>query len=161
MQPQRETRLFEQFLDKAVGEYKFEIGSLTICDPAANLVQHFEHLLGTSAYNGYFPKLTEVQCKKCRDDVIYTATPETLRKLLLLESYEISKWRIEGQDVATHSGMTLYYGQLPCISTFLRFGSRDEFNFIKTVLSDLGLCKLNEKHLREIKQRKLGRTKHE
>jgi hypothetical protein len=30
MQPQREARLFQQFLDKAVGEYKFAIGSLSI-----------------------------------------------------------------------------------------------------------------------------------
>lgn len=154
MQPQREARLFQQFLDKAVGEYKFAIGSLSISDSSDSLVQHFEHLLATTACNGFFPKLTEVQCQKCKDHIIKTATPETLGKLLLLESYAISKWRVNGHDVATNSRMVLYYGQLPCISTFLRFNTREEFQLIKTVLSDLGLCKLNEKHLSEIKQRK-------
>jgi hypothetical protein len=40
MQPQRETKLFEEFLDKAVGESRFVNGILSICDPSDSLVRY-------------------------------------------------------------------------------------------------------------------------
>ena len=71
---------------------------------------------------------------------------------MLLQSVDISKWLIEGQPVTTQSRVTLYYGMKPCISTFLQFETTSQFEFIKRVLADLDFCKLNEKHLKPIKQ---------
>ncbi len=71
---------------------------------------------------------------------------------MLLQSIDISKWRIEGQAVATQSRIMLYFGMKPCISTFLQFETTGQFEFIKQALSDLNLCKLNEKHLKPIKR---------
>ena len=72
---------------------------------------------------------------------------------MLLQGVDISKWFIEGQPVTTQSHVVLYYGIKPCISTFLQFETTSQFEFIKRVLADLEFCKLNEKHLKPIKQR--------
>ena len=66
----------------------------------------------------------------------------------LVRSYVIEAWKIDGRPVATKSMLTMHYGALPCLSTFLEFGSVEEFERIREVFAEVGLCTLNPKHLK-------------
>ena len=67
------------------------------------------------------------------------------------QTFEIKKWRINGQEVDTRSRIMIHFGERPYISTMLVFETFEQFQSIKRVLEDIGLCKLNEKHLKMIK----------
>lgn len=168
MQPARQRELFAEFLKKAVAEYTFSGGSLTFFIGAAPAflpleaqgqwghvtgedVQRFEQLLGTTAREGAFYSLTPQQCEVALTELIRRSP--LLPGSILVQSVDIAKWLIEGQPVATQSRFALYYGMKPCISTFLEFETTGQFEFMKGVLADLDFCKLNEKHLKPIKQR--------
>jgi hypothetical protein len=167
MEPARQRELFDEFLKKAVAEYSFNGGSLTLFVGSApaflpleaqgtwghvtsNDVQRFEQLLGTGAHEGAFYSLAPQQCEVALNEIIRNST--LIPGAMLLQGVDISKWLIQDQPVATQSQIMLYYGMKPCISTFLQFRTTDEFEFIKRVLSDLQFCKLNEKHLKPIKR---------
>jgi hypothetical protein len=167
MQPARQRELFAEFLKRAVAEHSFTGGSLTffIGDAPAFLpldvrgqwghvtsddVRYFEQLLGTPAHEGAFYSLTAQQCEVALTELIQRSS--LLPSSMLLQSVDISKWLIEGQPVTTQSKIMLYYAMKPCISTFLQFETTSQFEFIQQVLADLAFCKLNEKHLKPIKQ---------
>jgi len=167
MQPARQRELFAEFLKRAVAEHSFTSGSLTFIlgtAPAflpleaqgqwghvtSDDVRHFEQLLGTPAREGAFYTLAPQQCEAALTELIQRRA--LLPGSMLLQSVDISKWLIEGQPAATQSRVTLYYGMKSCISTFLQFETTSQFEFIKRVLADLDFCKLNEKHLKPIKQ---------
>ena len=167
IEPTRQKALFDEFLEKAVAEYSATGGSLTLFvglaptyiasdlqemreDPKRAQVEHFEKLLGIPSHNnGSFYSLTGQQCETALAELIQESG--LMRGSMLLQGFEISKWRIEGRPVELQSRIHLYYGVKPCISTFLRFETMEQFEFIKGVLSDLNFCKLNEKHLKPIK----------
>ena len=113
-------------------------------------VRHFEQLLGTPAREGAFYSLTAQQCEAALTELIQRSS--LLPGSMFLQGVDISKWLIEGQPVATQSRVALYYGMKACISTFLEFETTNQFQFVKRVLADLDFCKLNEKHLKPIKQ---------
>ena len=150
----RERELFRKFLDAAVGEFKNDSGNFSVFDPTRELVKKFEALFGMTALGDGFFNLNGEQCEVVVDEIIKAEAAGGAGRFMLLQSFEISKWRIDGKDFPTDSRMGLYYGKLPCVSTFLRFNSLEEFQFIKRALEDLNFCKLNEKHLKEIRERK-------
>ena len=167
MEPTRQKALFAEFLKKAVAEYSFTGGSLTLfIGPApaffpaegqamwghatSDDVRRFEQLLGTTARQGAFYSLTPQQCELALTELIQNRA--LIPGSMLVQSVDISRWLIEGQPVTTQSQVMLYYGMKPCISTFLQFETTGQFEFIKRVLSDLDFCKLNEKHLKPIKR---------
>jgi hypothetical protein len=113
-------------------------------------VRHFERLLGTQACDGAFQSLAPQQCEAALTELIQRSS--LLPGSMLLQSVHISKWLIEGEPVTAPSRISLHYGMKPCISTFLQFETIHQFEFIKRVLADLKFCKLNEKHLKPIKQ---------
>ena len=169
MQPARQRELFAEFLRRAVaahsfadgGSLQFFIGDAPPFLPleaqaqwghvTSDDVRHFEQLLGASARQGAFYSLTSQQCEAALTELIQRGA--LLPGSMLLQGVDISGWLIEGQPVTTQSRVVLYYGMKPCISTFLEFETPGQFEFIKHVLADLGFCKLNEKHLKPIKQR--------
>ena len=69
----------------------------------------------------------------------------------LAQSFQVTQWRIDGQEAPTQSSLIIQYGQLPCLSTFLLVETVEEFQSVQKVLAELGLCKLNEKHLKRMK----------
>lgn len=167
MDPSRQRALFDEFLKKAVAEYSFTGGSLTLhvgspppFFPAESQgmwghvtsddVQRFEQLLGTAARNGSFHGLSPQQCETALNELIRHSA--MIPGVMLLQGVDISKWLIDGQPAPTQSRIHLYYGMKPCISTFLQFETTAQFEFIQRVLSDLDFCKLNEKHLKPIKR---------
>ena len=72
----------------------------------------------------------------------------------LAQLFEITKWRIDGQEVPTISSVSIHFGQLPCISTFFQFETVEKFYSVRRVLEDIGLCKLNEKYRKPIRTKK-------
>ena len=171
MPPARQKALFGAFLEQAVAKCVWTGGSLslyagpapTFLPPAAQGlwghvtaadVKRFEELLGATARDGGFYSLTPQQCDAALDELIQH--PTLVPGSMLLSAVDISQWLIEGKPVETQSRVTLYYGFKPCLSTFLEFETTGQFEFIKRVLADLDLCKLNDKHL---KPNKRGATK--
>jgi hypothetical protein len=167
MRPARQRELFGEFLSIAVADHKFLAGSLTVTDytvssrgmiinhSAGEAVQRFERLLDIKAQNHSFHSLPPEQVEKCLNELIRdnVSKPDEPIRLMLLQPVAIGKWRINGQEIAISSEITLYYGLRPCISTFLQFETVEQFRYIKRVLEELRFCKLNEKHLKVIKRK--------
>ena len=103
--------------------------------------------------------LDHEQCAKCIDELIKDEAfaPGAASSFLLTHSIVIAKWRIDGEEVPTSSRVVMNYGRLPCISTFFQFETVEQFQSVKRVLEDIGLCKLNEAHLKPIKIRKAAK----
>lgn len=162
MAPARQKHLFDAFLDRAVAERKITSASLLISslgqpalNPIADVIQHFEILLNTTARSGHFTRLTEPQFDQCFATI--KADPKLtsdMRGLLLLtQRLTVTKWRIDGTEFATNSHFDLSYGSSPSVTTFLTFESVDQFRFVQGVLAELRFCRLNEKHLKPVKTR--------
>lgn len=56
--------------------------------------------------------------------------------------------------MATDSHLVMHYGELPCVSTLFEFETVDQFHYVQRVLAELGLCKLNEKHLKPVRTKR-------
>jgi hypothetical protein len=151
----REKQLFGQFLETAVAEYGFSMGSLTVFASSDEIVERFERLLNVTAHNRSFPALSPQQCEKCLEELIaYDAMkPSEASSFMFTQRVEISKWRIDRAEVPTNSSFLLYYGRSARIATFLYFETVEQFRWIKHIFEDLRFCKLNEKHLKLEKRR--------
>ena len=160
MPAERAKTLFGQFLAAAVAEHKFISARLSIHDSSGQMVPRYERLLGTQSQEGRgrFDALTLDQSERCLDELIRDEASGAGRagRLLLAQSFEVTKWRVGGQEVPTRSLLSIHYGQLPCLTTFLQFESLEQFLSVQRVLADIGLCKLNEKHLKPVKISRRG-----
>jgi hypothetical protein len=148
---------FQEFLATAVAEHNFSSASLMIQDPSGQVVPRYEHLIGLPAQNGCcFARLTLEQSNKCIDELIKdeASAPGAAGHFALAQLFQVTKWRVDGLEVPTSSSVTIHYGQLPCISTFFQFETVEQFHSVRRVLEDVGLCKLNEKHLKPMKTKK-------
>jgi hypothetical protein len=157
MPAERARARFRDFLATAVAEHNFGSATLSIGDVSGQFVPRYEGLVGMPAHNGSsFPSLTEEQSDRCLDELIKdeAAAPGTASHFALAQFYQITQWRIDDQDVPTDSQVTIHYGQLPCLSTFFQFETVEQFHSVRRVLEDIGLCKLNEKHLKPVKSTK-------
>ena len=153
MPASRARKRFEQFIMIAVGEYELQSARLSVGDPSGELVKRYEQVIGTAAKNGQFPTLNKEQSELCINEII-RAEPlglGTMTHLNLLQSFKITKWRIEEKNVATNSLIGMHYGLLPCLTTQLQFETIEQFEYIKQALESVRLCKLNIKHLRFVK----------
>ena len=144
---------FQEILVTAVAEHKFSSATLSIQDASGQVVPRYERLIGMPAQNGCFYRLTLEQSNRCLDELIKdeASAPGAASHFALAQLFEITKWRVDGQEVPTSSSVTIQYGQLPCISTFFQFETVDQFHSVRRVLEDIGLCKLNEKHLKPVR----------
>ena len=148
---------FEEFLATAAAEHKFSSASLSIQDASGQVVPRYERLIGMPAQNGCcFYRLTLEQSNSCLDELIKdeASAPGAANNFALAQLFEITKWRVDGQEAPTSSSVTIHYGQLPCISTFFQFETVEQFHSIRRLLEDIGLCKLNEKHLKPVRTKK-------
>jgi hypothetical protein len=148
---------FQEFLNTAVAEHKFSSASFTLQDASGEVVPRYERLVGIPALHGCsFPRLTHEQSERCIDELIKdeASTPGAAGNFALAQLFEITKWRVDGEEVPTTSRVSIHYGQLPCISTFFEFETVEQFDSVRRVLEDIGLCKLNEKHLKPVRTKK-------
>jgi hypothetical protein len=113
-------------------------------------VEHFESILGIESNLNALTNLGREQFDLCLNELIRNDSLYISGKsgAVLLCGVEISKWRIKGEESPTQSHMQIYYGAKPRIATFLSFRDLEEFKFIDQVLGELGICHLNEKHLK-------------
>lgn len=148
---------FQEFLNTAVAELKFRSASLNIQDASGEVVSRYERLLGIPVEGGcYFARLTLEQSDRCLDELIKDEASAlgAAGSFVLAQLFEITKWRVNGQEVPTTSRVSIQYGRLPCISTFFQFDTVEQFYSVRQVLEDTGLCKLNEKHLKPVRTKK-------
>jgi hypothetical protein len=98
-------------------------------------------------------KLTLDQSNTCLQEIIRleSTSPADARVILLDQCFEITQWIIDGKPVNTRPTLTMHYGAIPCLSTRLWFETGEQFRYIRRVLNDLELCKLNEQHLKLMK----------
>jgi hypothetical protein len=103
-------------------------------------------------------KLTLDQSNTCLQEIIRleSTSPADAAIILLDQYFEILQWDIDGQTVNTQSTVTMHYGALPCLTTILWFETEEEFNYIRQLMDDLGLCKLNKQHLKFMKRPSSG-----
>ena len=157
MPAERAKARFQEFLATAVAEHKFSSASLMIQDVSGQVVPRYERLIGMPAQNGCsFAQLTLEQSNRCIDELIKdeASAPGAAGHFALTQLFESTKWWVDGQEVPTSSGVTIHYGQLPCISTFFQFETVEQFHSVRRVVDDIGLCKLNEKHLKPVRTKK-------
>jgi len=157
MPPDRAKGRFQEFRNTVVAEDTFSSASLRIQDESGEIIRRYERLVGIPTQDGCsFARLTLEQSDRCIDELIKdeASTPGTAGRFALTQMFEITKWRVDGQAVPTTSSVIIHYGQLPCISTFFQFDTVEQFYSVKRMLEDIGLCKLNEKHLRPVRTKK-------
>jgi hypothetical protein len=152
----RARSLLREFLATATASFQFSGASLSFSGGSNDFVSYFERLLGIPSQNSSFHKLTEEQCESCIDEIVKeehlgSAKPKSC---ILIQGFEIPSWRASA--IETPSMVAMYYGQTPCISTSFQFATVDDFHHIQQAMADLGLCKLNEKHLKAVKERRGG-----
>jgi hypothetical protein len=158
MPAERAREAFGQFLATAVGEYKFSSSSLVILESSGSLNARFERMLGLPGRDdGYgFDSLTEQQSDQCLEEIIKdeAAAPGETRPFRLSQAFSISKWRSGRRHIATDSLISMNYGRMPSITTFLEFDTFELFQHIKRVLAEVRLCNLNERHLKGMRAAK-------
>jgi hypothetical protein len=159
MKPSREKFLLDTFLETAAAEYCFASGSVfyqpsmeTLFNeqPGRECRSHFESILGVESSPHSLTNLGKEQFDLCLNELISNDSLYISGSsgAVLMNSIEISKWRIKGEESSTKSLMNIFYGAKPRISTFLAFRNLEEFNFVNQDLEKLGICRLNEKHLK-------------
>jgi hypothetical protein len=149
----RASALLEEFLAKATRHHKFKSASLSINYRDDRIALRFAEILGIETKDFMHEKLTFDQSNVCLQEIIRLESTSSADAgvILLNQCFEIAQWAIDGKSVNTRSRLTMSYGALPCLSTRLWFHTVDQFQYIRHVLSDLGLCKLNEQHLKLMK----------
>lgn len=163
MKPLRQKTLFDSFFEVAVAEHSFSSGTVfhqpsidTLFDEdhPRQCREHFERLLGVESSPHSLASLDKEQFDLCLNELIRNDSLYVSGKsgAVLMSGVEISKWRIKSQESPTESRISIYYGAKPRISTFLFFRDLEEFKFIDQVLGELGICRLNEKHLKRRKR---------
>jgi hypothetical protein len=118
----------------------------------ARTAEHFERVLNVKSFNGFFPKLSQAQIEICFKELVLDERLYVGQHVNLLEPVSIAKWLINARPSATHSSINLYYGSFPLLSTFLRFDTLEDFEYIREVMQTLKLCRLNDKHLKLVRR---------
>jgi hypothetical protein len=156
----RASRLLEEFFLKATRHHEFRSASLSINTRAHLIALQFAKILGVSSRDFMHEKLTLDQSNACLHEIIRleSAAPAEAGIILLNQYFEITQWAIGGKPVNTQSTLTMHYGALPCLSTRLWFETEDEFNYVRDIMNDLGLCKLNKQHLKLMKRPPIAST---
>ena len=130
-------------------------GPFELSKETLEIVNRCGRLTGATPRYGYF-NLTEAQFERCLETLISDpgvfGEPQT--SVLFSRSWRITKWKIDSLEVSTESTLSVDFAADPHITTFLRFNNLTEFNFVRDAFTKTKLCKLNEKHLREVKPKK-------
>jgi hypothetical protein len=149
----RASTLLEEFLAKATRHHEFKSSSLSINYRDDRIARRFAEILRLETKDFMHEKLSLDQSNACLQEIIRLESTSSAGAgvILLNQSFEITQWAIDGEPVNTRSKLTMSYGALPCLSTRLWFETVEQFQYIRHVMSDLGLCKLNDQHLKLMK----------
>jgi hypothetical protein len=146
--------LLSAFFEAGVDEYRFHSSNIWTSNASPDIVAHYEQATGKSAEHGRIANLTYEQSESCL--AVLLADEEEFRTndihLSLWQDFVITKWRHRDSESLTNSILGVQYDIWPHLSTNLQFESVDQFNYVRGVLGDIGLCSLNEKHLKLLRR---------
>ena len=148
--------LLQRFLELAVARHSLGLAQLVVLGTEPSLDAHLAEALGTPLVAGGSHQLSPEGAARAVEVIVRWEAehPGPPAPVHLSQSVAIEAWRIDGRVVATKSLLTMHYGALPCLSTFLEFGSLEEFERIRAVFAELRICKLNPKHLKPPRARR-------
>jgi hypothetical protein len=146
----RASTLLQEFLSKGTRHHEFKSASLSINYRDDRIALRFAEILGLGTKDFMHEKLSLDQSNACLQEIIRLESTSSADAgvILLNQHFEVTQWAIDAMSVNTRSKLTMSYGALPCLSTRLWFETAEQFQYIRHVMSDLGLCKLNEQHLK-------------
>jgi hypothetical protein len=150
----RASRLLEEFFSKATRHHEFRSASISITAGDHPIALRLAEILSVPSKELLPEKLTLDQSNACLQEIIRleTVSPADAGIILLIQYFEITQWAIDGKPVITRSTLAMHYGALPCLSTRLWFETEEQFNYIRHIMNDLCLCKLNKQHLKLVKR---------
>lgn len=160
MKPGKQKTLVDEFINKSVSEFQFNNSSViyqrtldTVFDDdlANKSTKIFEDLISASSSDVVdLSNLTEEHFKLCLKELQSNSSHFISGKsgIILKYGMKISKWLIDNKEVPTESIFIVSYGAKPWVTTFFTFSEIDHFHFVKKSLDELGICKLNQKHLK-------------
>lgn len=152
MRAARARELLLEFVTLCVGERAYASGSMNVM-LGAPMAPEAEELL--SIVGRTFANLDEPHLEQHLEALIHWEArhPKLRAPIVLTQGFALSGWRI-GQRIAPAKSMIMmHYGALPSVSTMFSFESLEEFEHVQRVLIDIGLCKLDKRHLKERKRR--------
>jgi hypothetical protein len=146
----------ELFFDKAVADFRFSGGSIFFVPEVLTMEaqrdfnRRFTRLLGVANPQPAFSHLSEEQFETCFRELV--EHPELIlpkkRGVTVVAHFVITRWRIEGVTVDTESTLGSFYGASSLLSTHLVFPDMRTFEYLKSTLEEVRLCKLNPKHIK-------------
>jgi hypothetical protein len=148
----RARKLLQEFLSSSAAQYEFHSASLSI-DRGGDPHDRFAELLGVPPKQFMHKNLRFDESEACLNEVIRleAASPKDACTIDLNQHFKITEWTIGGQPVQTQSTVTMHYGVRPFLSTRLWFQTVEQFQYIRDVMTDVGLCKFSAQHLKLMK----------
>lgn len=148
-------QLVDTFLQQAAAEYTFVSASVWTSNTEEPIVARYEHLAGARAMHGHISTLGHEASEVCIAEFI--KDEEAFRDkdvhLSIWQTFTVNRWRAREAEALTQSTITASYDIRPHLQTSLTFESMKQFQFVRDVLSSIGLCQLNEKHLKLVTSR--------
>ena len=149
----------EEFDRRMIVDSKCQ-GSLLIANLVAStpippeVIAGFESVLGRPITGGS-NQLTESEVQAVLEFLIEHETVLLKPGCLidLKRHLQVSSWRIHERITATDSIIGWAFGTQPHVTTMLCFANREEFEFVRDVFDSLKICKLNEKHLKQRREK--------
>lgn len=171
MEPSRQKALLDEFLRLGVAEYKLygrleipkakHVGTMPaiklvpLTSPFPELIQRAEPEFGIKSEENRFvaPNLTPSQVESWLGELISAGAIHPgaayLESASLTAYIEISQWRMNRRSAPAYQSLLIAHFTLhPCLSTFFRFETVEDFRAIQHLLADLKFCKLDEKYLK-------------
>lgn len=142
--------LVDTFLGKAAAEYAFVSASVWTSGTDEAIVARYEQLAGARAMHGHIWNLDHRASEACiaefvKDEAVFR---EKDVHLSIWQTFTVSRWRVGEAETLTESKIIAAYDIRPHLQTSLTFESMEQFEFVRDVLSSIGLCQLSEKHLK-------------
>jgi len=149
MTPLRIHAAIDSFLYLATSEYKIISIQLSIIHCRDEVKSVFSKYVDLTVNNGTNIDLSIQQYIDCLSAIESAHQLFTENDLYILNVFfEISKWKIKDQLHDTKSELIIWHTPFPCLTTEFQFEKLDHYYYIKQILEDLKICKLNEKHLK-------------
>jgi hypothetical protein len=145
--------LFNRFLEATASEFHFNTADLWTSGTSASIVSRYEALVGKPAIAHRIADLGQALSERWLAQLIEDETEfrSGAVYLSLTQEYDVAKWKCRESDQVTPSRLTVHYNTHSRLGTALQFESLAQFEFVRDALEEVGLCKLNSKHLKPIR----------
>lgn len=146
-------QLVDTFLRKAASEHVFVSASVWTSGTDEAIVARYEQLAGARAMHHHIWNVSHEASEACIAEFIKdeAAFRENDVHLSVWQTFTVSRWRARETEALTESKIIASYDIRPHLQTSLTFESMEQFQFVREVLSSIGLCQLSEKHLKLVR----------